>query len=48
LALYANGELLTQITNSAHSGGKFGVTIGSANTEDLTVRVNEFAYWNLP
>jgi hypothetical protein len=47
LRLYANGKLLTEITDGAYDEGRFGLFIGSTNTEDLTVFVEEIAYWEL-
>lgn len=48
LRLYANGNLLTEITDTTYSTGLFGVFVGSANTPDFTVEVPEIAYWTLP
>lgn len=48
LALYANGELITEVTDNKYQDGKFGVYIGAAKSEDFTVNVSEYAYWNLP
>ncbi|HLE53579.1 MAG TPA: hypothetical protein VI755_16040 [Anaerolineales bacterium] len=48
LSLFANGNLLDEISADAFEDGKFGVFIGSVNTEDFKVRVDEIAYWSLP
>jgi len=48
LRLYANGSLLTEVTDSTYSTGLFGVFVGSANTRDFTVEVPEIVYWALP
>ena len=45
---YANGKQIGQIQDDTHMEGRFGVVIGSANTPDLTVRLDEIAVWNLP
>ena len=45
---YANGKQIGQYQDDTHRGGRFGVVIGSANTPDLKVRVDEIAYWDLP
>jgi hypothetical protein len=47
LRLYANGKLLAEVTDGAYDEGRFGLFIGSANTEDLIVFVDEIAYWEL-
>ena len=48
LSLFANGNQLKEISADAFEDGKFGVFIGSVNTEDFKVRVDEIAYWSLP
>jgi len=48
LRLYANGNLLTEITDDTYSTGLFGVFVGSANTSNFTVEAPEIAYWTLP
>jgi len=49
LALYANGELLAEVSDSAHTEpGRFGLSVGSAETLDFKVRVSEIDMWELP
>lgn len=48
LSLYANGNLLDEINDDTFDDGKFGIFIGSVNTDDFKVRVDEIAYWSLP
>ncbi|NIS79131.1 MAG: hypothetical protein GTO14_02660 [Anaerolineales bacterium] len=48
LKLYVNGKLVTQLTNPDYIIGLFGVFIGAAETANLTVHLEEVAYWNLP
>ena len=48
LSLYANGHKLVTIQDDSYEQGKFGVFVGSANTPDFTVLVDEIAYWELP
>ncbi len=48
LALYVNGQKLAEAADSAYSGGKFGLLVASANTEDFQVKVDEISYWTLP
>jgi len=48
LKLYIDGQEVTSITDGTHQSGLFGVYIGSAETPNLTVNVDEFAYWKLP
>jgi len=43
--LYANGQLLAEVTDSEFSEGRFGLFIGSSNTDNLKVFVEEAAYW---
>ena len=45
--LYANGNLLTEVKDDSYDSGSFGVYIGSAETKDFTVYVEEVAYWDL-
>lgn len=48
LGIYANGYLLEEISDDTHAEGRIGVFVGSVNTEDFTVRVEEVAFWELP
>ena len=48
ISLYANSELLEEVRDSTHEEGKFGVFVGSVNTSDFIVRVDEIDYWELP
>jgi hypothetical protein len=48
LSLFANGNLLDEVRSDAFEDGRFGIFIGSVNTEDFKVRVDEIAYWSLP
>ena len=48
ISLYANSGLLEEVRDNTHEEGKFGVFIGSVNTTDFTVRVDEIDYWELP
>lgn len=47
LRLYANGRLLSEVTDGAYDEGRFGLFIGSTNTEDLIVFVEDIAYWEI-
>lgn len=47
-SLYANGNLMTEVTDDTYGTGNFGVLIGAAETENFTTDVNEIAYWELP
>jgi hypothetical protein len=47
LRVYANGFKLAEFTDSTYGQGQFGLTIGSVNTNDLTVNVDQVAYWDL-
>ena len=48
IVLFANGERLAEINDGTYTEGKFGMFIGSTNTTDFTVEVDDMAYWNLP
>ena len=45
---YANGKQIGQVQDDTHGEGRFGVVIGSADTSEFKVRVDEIAVWNLP
>lgn len=47
-SMYANGRLMGETQDDTHREGRFGVFIGSANTPDVQVLVDENAYWDLP
>jgi hypothetical protein len=47
ITLYINGNRLSQAQDSEHESGKFGVFIGSAETLDFEVAVDEVSYWLL-
>jgi hypothetical protein len=48
LSFYANGNLLKEISDETHQEGRFGLFVGSVNTPDFTVRVDEVSYWEIP
>ena len=48
ISLYANGNLIAELTDETFEDGRIGVFVGSANTEDFTVLVEEVAFWELP
>lgn len=43
--LYANGKLITTVTDSMFDEGRFGLFIGAAETDNFEVVVEEIAYW---
>jgi hypothetical protein len=43
--LYANGKLLSTITDSSYYEGQFGLFIGASNTANFQVYVDEVSYW---
>ena len=47
-SLYANGSLIGEYQDDTHPEGRFGVFIGSANTPNVTVLVDQIAYWDIP
>jgi hypothetical protein len=48
ISLYANGNLLTDISDGTYESGRFGVFIGSAATENYIARIDELAFWDSP
>ncbi len=47
IKLYANGKLLVELEDNEFDNGRFGLFIGSANTNNFEVFVDEVAYWEL-
>ena len=47
IKVYANGKLLAEFADSTYDEGRFGLFIGSANTENLEIFVDEISYWIL-
>lgn len=47
ITLYINGDRVSQAQDTEHESGKFGVFIGSAETLDFEVAVDEVLYWLL-
>lgn len=47
-SLYANGVLLREFSDDTHSSGRFGVFVGSVNTPNFKVEVEEVSQWELP
>ena len=47
LRVYANGFKLAEFTDSTFDQGQFGLVIGSVNTNNFTVNVDQVAYWDL-
>jgi hypothetical protein len=47
IRLYANGQLLAEFTDDQFDAGKFGLFIGSPDTTNFTVYVDEVATWDL-
>ena len=47
IRLYANGQLLAEFTDDQFDAGKFGLFIGSPDTDNFTVYVDEVATWDL-
>jgi hypothetical protein len=48
LSLYANGILLTELTDKSYDKLYFGAFIGAAETANFLVRVSSLDYWSLP
>jgi hypothetical protein len=47
LSLYANGNLITTLTDNRLKAGFFGTFVGSAQTSNYTVKFDEIAYWDV-
>ena len=47
IRLYANGRLLAELEDREFDEGRFGLFIGSAETDNLEIFVDEVAYWLL-
>jgi len=47
LQLYANGHKIGEFTDDTFDQGQFGLVIGSMNTENFTVYVDQVEYWDL-
>jgi hypothetical protein len=47
IRLYANGHMIAEFTDSTYDHGQFGLVIGSVNTHNFTVDVDQVAYWEL-
>jgi hypothetical protein len=48
LSLYINGVLVKEINDTHFTRGGFGIFVGSDFVKNLTVSVDEIAYWSLP
>ncbi len=48
LAIYANGTLLGEATNESFPDGYFGLFIGSPQTPNFNIHVDEMSYWENP
>lgn len=46
IRLYANGHKIAEFTDSTFDHGQFGLVIGSVNTNNFTVSVDQVSYWN--
>jgi hypothetical protein len=48
IQLFVNGSLLAEVADATYTEGAFGPFIGSVDTANFTVEVDEIGYWNLP
>jgi hypothetical protein len=48
LSLYINGVLVKELNDTHFTRGGFGIFVGSDYVKNLTVTVDEIAYWSLP
>lgn len=47
IKLYANGNLLQEVHDDTYEEGHVGVFVGSANTEDFTVYIDQMDWWDI-
>jgi hypothetical protein len=47
ITLYANGNLITSLSDTRLKAGYFGTFVGSAQTTNYTVKFDEIAYWDI-
>jgi hypothetical protein len=47
IRLYANRILIGEYTDNTYDEGRFGLFIGSSETEDFEVYIDEVSYWLL-
>jgi hypothetical protein len=47
IRLYGNGYKLAEFTDNTFDHGQFGLVVGSINTHNLTINVDQVAYWEL-
>jgi hypothetical protein len=47
IRLYVNGHKIAEFTDDTYGHGQFGLVIGSTNTPNFTVSVDQVAYWDL-
>jgi hypothetical protein len=45
LTLYINGYKVGEYTNDWFARGQFGIMLGPNQTQNLTIKVSEMAYW---
>jgi hypothetical protein len=48
LTLYVNGVMVKEVTDPHFTRGGFGIFVGSDVVNNLTVIIDEIAYWSLP
>ena len=48
IALYANGTLLQEISDSTYGAGNFGAFVAANETTGFTVWMEEISLWNVP
>ncbi len=48
LVLYINGQKVKEVSDNAYAEGSFGVFVGSVDTEDVTIWVDQIRYWEKP
>lgn len=48
LAIYANGTLLKDVQDTSYSEGVFGVFVGSSQSTNFSIYLNQIQYWENP
>jgi hypothetical protein len=47
IAIYANGQRLTELNDATYREGRIGLYVGASSTRNYTYRAVRLAYWNL-
>jgi hypothetical protein len=48
LLMYANGQLLGEVSDGTWTAGNFGVFVGAGPTDQFAIQIDEMSYWKNP